>query len=87
VLVTSDIVSSNNEQGVCVVCIDKEKELGATTMPFSDLLRAPSLMLYDSFDIGDRAPVRASISLRRLKVAKLKEVTVLFREKAPEAAQ
>ncbi|KKY37299.1 putative c2 domain-containing protein [Diaporthe ampelina] len=49
--------------------LNKKDETGAFEIPFSDILQAPGLIKEDSFTVGLGVTVRASISLRALKLA------------------
>lgn len=64
---TADLLA--NPASFKLTLLNKKEETGAFEMPFSDILQAPGLIKEDVFSVGPGVTVRASISLRALKVA------------------
>jgi Ca2+-dependent lipid-binding protein len=76
-ITTADVTS----ESLRIVCMDKEKEIGAVEMPFEDIRKAPDMTLQDNFDLGGGVRVRASVSLRGVKPASMQEISLPQREK------
>lgn len=58
-----------NPESFKISLLNKKEETGAFEIPFSDILQSPGLIKEDNFTVGPGVTVRASISLRALKVA------------------
>ena len=76
-ITTADVTS----ESLRIVCMDKEKEIGAAEVPFEDIMQAPGMTLQDNFDLGGGLKVRASVSLRGVKLASMQETSLPHREK------
>ncbi|KAI3393559.1 hypothetical protein diail_4150 [Diaporthe ilicicola] len=64
---TSDLLA--NPESFKISLLNKKEETGAFEIPFSDILQAPGLIREENFAVGLGVTVRASISLRALKLA------------------
>jgi len=73
--VTRDMTSGS----LRIVCMDKETEVGAVEVPFTNLEKASDMTLTENFDVGNGATVRASICLRGLQPASAQEMTLSHR--------
>ncbi|KAK2607622.1 hypothetical protein N8I77_006285 [Diaporthe amygdali] len=58
-----------NPESFKISLLNKKDETGAFEIPFSDILQAPGLIKEENFAVGLGVTVRASISLRALKLA------------------
>ncbi|KAK7709187.1 hypothetical protein SLS64_000207 [Diaporthe eres] len=58
-----------NPESFKLTLLNKKDETATFEIPFSDILQAPGLIKEDSFAVGLGVTVRASISLRALRVA------------------
>lgn len=58
-----------NPESFKISLLNKKDETGAFEIPFSDILHAPGLIKEENFAVGLGVTVRASISLRALKLA------------------
>ena len=80
ILVTADMVGSGAES-LRIACMNKETEIGAADVPFTDLLKAPNMTLEDKFGVGNGTTVRASIRLSGVKAATMQETALPQRRK------
>lgn len=64
---TADLLA--NPESFKLTLLNKKDEQGAFEIPFSDILQAPGLIKEESFTVGMGVTVRASISLRALRLA------------------
>lgn len=80
VLVTAEMVGSGAEN-LRIACMNKETEIGAADVPFTDLLKAPNMTLEDKFGVGNGTTVRASIRLSGVKAATMEETALPQRTK------
>jgi len=79
--ITADMVGGSNAQGFRITLMNKGKEMGSADVPFADVLKAPSMILQDKFDVGNGATVRASICLRGVSAATMQEMAMPQRQK------
>lgn len=65
--VTSDMV--NGASSFRIALLNKESETGAVDIPFADVMNGKDVGVADSFDVGNGASVRVSVSLKGLQLA------------------
>ncbi|KAK6497935.1 hypothetical protein TWF506_004182 [Arthrobotrys conoides] len=65
--ITADLLA--NPSDFKIALLNKNSEIGFAEILFLDVLNAPSLIKEESFDVGSGATVRASVSLRGLRLA------------------
>ncbi|KAK4561181.1 hypothetical protein LTR86_005136 [Recurvomyces mirabilis] len=78
--ITSDMVGAGAES-FRIALFDKETEIGAVEVPFMDVVKAPSMILQNKFDVGNGTFVRASVMLRGLRAAAIEELALPTRAK------
>ncbi|KAK6334224.1 hypothetical protein TWF730_003439 [Orbilia blumenaviensis] len=65
--VTADLLASPSNFKIAL--LNGKSETGSVEIPFSDVLNAPGLIKEGGFEVGNGAIVRASVSLRGLRLA------------------
>ncbi|KAK5119384.1 hypothetical protein LTR85_007740 [Meristemomyces frigidus] len=71
---TTDLVgSSSAAESFRIALMNGEQEVGGVDVPFADVVKAPNMVLQSKFDVGGGATVRASIGLRGVRAASMRQ--------------